>query len=228
VPFALCFALAAPVQAQVCNGFISIGQQVQTPNVVGSVDTIRLTITSGAITGGTPSNQIAFEHLFFDLDCTLASLPGCTDDGGVIRYQGDSTISSNCSGVSWSSNFGNTPGTTPNEVQFTASPAAVLNANDATGCYLEFQIRKESASNDSTPNVIEQRAGFADAECTNGGTSSGTQTAALPFGGTSDEDGRKEAPVLGNIGLIGLLLGLGAVGMLGMRRRSRSVTPRAD
>jgi hypothetical protein len=217
LPFVLWCAVASPVRAQVCNGFITIGQTVETPNVVGSVDTIRLTFKTGAITGQAP-NQLTITHVFFDLDCTQSSLPGCTNDGNVIRYQGDSTISSNCSGPSWSSNYGNTPGTTPNEVVFTASPALVLNASDGTGCYLEFKIRKESGSNDSTPNIIEQRAGYQDAECSNGLTSSGTQTSGLPFGNNTGKDGEK-APVLGSVGMIALLLGLGAVGVLGVRRQ---------
>jgi len=153
---------------------------VQNPNTVGSVDTLRLTLTTGGITGGT-LNQLTIQQVFFDLDCTKTSLPGCTDDGPVINYMGDSTISTNCpGGVSWASNSVG-GGTNPNHVVFQATPHVVLNANDSTGCYIQFQIRKESGSNDSTPGKIEQRAGYAVADCDNGLSSSGLQTADLPF-----------------------------------------------
>src|SRR5262249_15687178 len=61
---------------------------------------------------------------------------------------------------------------TPNEVVFTPSLPAYIEANGG-GCYLEFDVRVEAdRTNDSTPLQIEQRAAFASsASCANGESS---------------------------------------------------------
>ncbi|MFN8625412.1 MAG: hypothetical protein U0587_05450 [Candidatus Binatia bacterium] len=151
-----------------CNGALAIDYTVvQSPNLQGSVDTVQLTIGASTIQGGT---QITINQVFFDLDCDVSSLPGCTDQGAIIRYQGDATITTDCSGISFASNLA-AGGTSPNEVVFSLSPALVIPAGSTNFCHVQFQIRKETGSNpDVTPYVVEERAGFpsGQANCDNG------------------------------------------------------------
>lgn len=205
----LCSA-GSPVQGQnTCNANISINyDSVQMPNTIGSVDTVRLTMSTGTIVGGT---KITIQRVRFNLDCAQASLPGCTDDGLVVRYQGDSTIDTDCAGVTWASN--QIAGGTSNEVVFTATPALELPPNNA-GCFLSFDIQKLSGSNDTTPNLIEQRAFYSagDATCDNDPSplsSTSAQTASLPF---VSDPGRFGAPLLGGFGIVFLTLSLAILG----------------
>jgi len=217
---ALAVAVPACVNAgtmQTCNGLLNISYPVvQSPNTIGSVDTVQIRITTGAISGGSP--QLVISQIVFDLDCTLQSLlmSGCTSDGNAVSYVGDSSITTNCTDgtdpVEWTSNHGG--GDSPNTVVFTASsPAVVAGSGNATGCFLRFNVQKTGGSSDSTPSLIEQRAAFS-ASCTNGGMSSGSNSGALPF--TARATG---APAAGPLGLLALVAGLGLYGMRVLSRR---------
>jgi len=170
---------------QECNAFVGTGMShVENPNTVGSVDTLRIHLTAGSITGGA-LNEVTVVQVLHDLDCVASSLPLCDDDGDVMSYMGDSTITSDClapdgvTPITWTT--GHEVGTTPNRVVFTASPSLVMSANDSVGCDIEFQVRKESGSNDATPGLIEIASGYALAYCDNGLYTHGLNTTALPF-----------------------------------------------
>src|SRR5439155_948260 len=125
----------------------------------------------------------------------------CTDQGDVVEYLGDATITTNCPGVSWTSTqpLGGPGG---NEVVFTPSTAIVIQQNCAPsqqsapppcgGCKVEFGLRvvhQEPAGSDATPQIVEEAAGYiqgqGDAVCNEGLTGSlqsgSTQTANMPI-----------------------------------------------
>src|SRR5207247_2509377 len=69
--------------------------------------------------GGTcpPTNQTV-HRVRFDLDCVANSGgPPCTDQGNVVQYMGDATITTTCAGVTWTS----TTAQAGNEIVFTPS-----------------------------------------------------------------------------------------------------------
>src|SRR5207244_4792583 len=62
--------------------------------------------------------------LRFDLDCAGGGFP-CPDQGPVVSYGGDSTITADCPGVSWTTNVpGGGSGT--NEIVFTPTSPIVI------------------------------------------------------------------------------------------------------
>lgn len=200
-------------QTNTCNANISIDYPPTGSgfNNVGSIDPVRLTLTTGSIQGGT---QISITSVAFDLDCRsrICTSPfgdacfcaentvcssncntgalcinagtTCFDDGNVAGYCDHNTdpsqcdpITTNCASVAWS---GALDPNNPNRVIFTASPALVLSANDATGCFLQFDVRKLApVSNDATPLRIEQVASYLNAQCDNGLASSSAQSGAI-------------------------------------------------
>ena len=99
IGLALAMLLGAPAIARAaltCNGFIHMAYVGHTGNVVR----VRISVGAGAILGGT---KVTMDEIRFDLDCdsTKPLLPPCTDEGPVIEYEGDSTITSTCAGISW-------------------------------------------------------------------------------------------------------------------------------
>src|SRR5438132_12087477 len=87
-------ALAQPARAATCNGFVQI-YYVSGPSsaaMVGDTIRVRLTLFSSSITGGI-SNVLQMDRVRFDLDCSVDAALGlpCTDDGSVLRYQGNIT-----------------------------------------------------------------------------------------------------------------------------------------
>jgi len=170
--------LVAPRQLQAqatCNGTIEISYvSTDNPNVVGSVDRVRLRFGAGGISGGT---TLTLSNIFFDLDCK-AGMAGCVDEGAVVSYKGDSTITTTCSS-SFSSN-NPSGGAATNEIVFTANPSVDIPASTFPFCELQFDIQIVSLSTDSTPNTIEERAGFATASCDNAGTASQIGTGSVP------------------------------------------------
>src|SRR5207249_2676527 len=147
-------------------------------------DTLRVQLTLGALAvqNGT---TFTLNRVRFELDCTntsTGSVP-CTDDGLVIGYNGDATISTTCAGVTWTS--GHATSGSPNEVVFDASPDIVIPAGSANFCQLEFDVTVLGASNDATPNTAEETAGYnasqSDGACDNGLASSGAQSGSIPL-----------------------------------------------
>src|SRR2546428_12047964 len=96
---AIAVIAAAPGVARAvntCNGLITI-DYVAGPDFVlpGDVVRVKLTLGTGSIQGGTKLNV---NRLRFDLDCNdnfTLGLP-CTDEGMIVEYEGDTTITTNC------------------------------------------------------------------------------------------------------------------------------------
>src|SRR5438552_12865204 len=122
-------AVLAPTVAHAvpstCNGALQLvytaganfPQPVPPGNTGDDILTVQLVLGAGAIQNGT---KLTVNDVRFDLDCSAgAGAPSpCTDDGAVIQYLGDGTITTDC-GVSWTSD--NSGSTTPNEVHLTPS-----------------------------------------------------------------------------------------------------------
>src|SRR5262245_44687931 len=126
-------------QAQTCNGLVSV-DYVTGPNyaVPGDVLRVRLTLGTGSINGGT---QLTIQRLRFDLDCNsnfALGLP-CTDEGLMIEYEGDGTITNTCGKTFTSANANFS--TAPNEVVLTPNTPIVIPANQSVPpgfCNVEF------------------------------------------------------------------------------------------
>src|SRR5206468_12394554 len=96
--------------ASVCNAALD-SLFVSGPNFVvpgdATRDTVRLQLTLGAGTIANaptpPGPQLTLHRLRFDLDCSTGGLP-CGDKGNVVSYGGDSTVTTDCPGVTWSTN----------------------------------------------------------------------------------------------------------------------------
>src|SRR5438067_318690 len=168
---------------------------------------ISLSVGTSTITGptGAPDNMTVHK-IRFDLDCVQNSGGNgtntlCMDQGDVVEYMGDATITTDCPGVTWTSSqpLG---GVGANEVVFTPSTAIVIPQSCAPsqaspppacgGCKLEFGLRvvhQEPAGSDATPQIVEEAAGYiqgqGDAVCNEGLTGSlqsgSTQTANMPI-----------------------------------------------
>src|SRR5207302_11292904 len=161
---ALAVAAAAPGVARAvntCNGLITI-DYVTGPNFVipGDVVRVRLTLGTGSIQGGT---KLTVNRVRFDLDCNSNFTLGipCTDEGAIVEYEGDPTITTTCAGVTWSS--GHLVSSSPNEVVFTPSTPVMIPAGQSIPpgfCALEFDVKVLSQSVDSTPDQIEEVTGY--------------------------------------------------------------------
>ena len=152
-------ALTGVAQAQLntCNANIELNY-VAGPPIATPGDTVRVQVNLGAgtINGGT---TFTINRFRFELDCNnppgAGSIP-CTDDGAIIAYVNDNTITTTCTAggnpVTWSTNGA---GTTPNEVIFTPSAAIAIPASTPAFCNIEFDVTVAAISYDSTPNLAE-------------------------------------------------------------------------
>jgi hypothetical protein len=135
----------------------------------GDVIRTRLTLGTGGIEGGT---TLTLQALRFFLQCKAngARLLPCVQDGAVVAYGGDDTITTTCGGVTWATGHG--PDPRSNQVVFTPSVPLEIPANAPAFCELEFDVTILGPSRDATPAVAEQVAGLGfnrnDAECDNG------------------------------------------------------------
>ncbi len=177
----------ASVQLEVAQaGFLAIGDEA----------TITINIGSGPIVGGL-LNQVTIDRVRYELDCNVLAALGvpCTDQGDIMSYDGDATITTagtTCAGLTWSSSLP-LGGSAPNEVVFTPSSPIVLPANvvpDGLTCALSFKAKLDNfepttgPNSDGTPSVVEAVAGFstvepADTSCDNGGHSAGSTSAFI-------------------------------------------------
>ncbi len=176
---------SAHAQAQTCNGLTTI-DYVSGPNfaVPGDVLRVRITLGTGSINGGT---QLTIQRLKFELDCNsnfALGLP-CTDEGAMVEYEGDGTITDTCGKV-WTT--GHPVSSAPNSVVFTPNTPVVIPANQAVPpgfCNVEFDVKVLAApSIDVTPAFIEEVGGYTnlDAACNNGVLASGgSQSSAIPL-----------------------------------------------
>ena len=94
IGLALAALLAAPAAAHAaasCNGLLLIDYVSHVGNTVG----VRITLGTGDILGGT---KLTIDQLQFNLDCdsNFPLVPPCTDEGPVVEYEGDATISTTC------------------------------------------------------------------------------------------------------------------------------------
>jgi len=223
-----------------CNGLLAIDYvSVQSPNTTGSIDRVRLSIGAGAIGGG---NRLDVSRLFFNLDCKarvcsnattnscstdsdcpggtcLAILPACIDDGAVAGYVGN--VTTTCPGITWTAN--SSGGAVPNKVTLTANAAVLIPESTFPHCVVEFDfIKLADQSNDSTPNTIEQVAGFDMAACNNGLAASSAISGAVGVAGVPDISVPVPAPTTSAVGAVLIALGLGTIGHRRLRRRSRA------
>ena len=160
----------SPEGVALCQALLDLSYLTHpTPNTIGSTDTVHLDFGTGGISSGT---QLAISTVSVDLNCSADSAPGtCVDAGNALSYVGDSSIVNDCVvsgiGVTFSSNVPG-GGTVPNDhLVFTASPPIVIPTQIPNLCFLEFGVRVDSQSNDSTPLFIEQRANYV-GQCDNG------------------------------------------------------------
>ncbi len=166
----------------VCNGFINFEYPVAPPpggHNVGDKVTVKLDLGAGSITGG-PLNILAITSVGFDLACTVPPLPVpmCANEGPVISYDGDSSITSDCPGGAppqgpWTSN--NPGGGATTDVVFTAAPKVIIAANtpDPPGtCFLQF-TETILAPSKNPAGFIEQVVSYDMAQCDNGELDSG-------------------------------------------------------
>src|SRR5438093_257155 len=169
-----------------CNGLFTI-DYVGGPSFALPGDTVRvrLTLGTGSIQGGT---ELTVNRLRFYLDCNsdLGLAVPCTDEGSIVEYEGDSTITTTCDGVTWSS--AHPMSATPNEVVLTPSTPVDIPADtpvDPGFCNLEFDVKVLTASIDGTPDQIEETTGYLasadDASCDNNLSSSGQQSSSIPL-----------------------------------------------
>lgn len=171
----------AALASDTCNGFVEINY-VGAPPVsnIGDVLRMRISLGTGTILGGT---KLTIDSFQLNLDCNsnFQLTPPCTDEGAIMEYEGDATITTTCP-VAWSTGHAVSPN--PNEVIFTATPLLDIPAGNATPpgfCDVEFDVKVLATSIDATPGVIEQLVAYNIAECDNGVlVSGGFQTSDIP------------------------------------------------
>jgi hypothetical protein len=165
----------------VCNGFIDFEYPVP-PNPpggthnVGDKVTVKLDLGAGTITGG-PMNILTITSVRFDLACSVPPLPVpmCANEGPVISYDGDSSITTNCPGgpTQWTST--NPGGGATTALIFTASPTIDIlhDTPDPPGtCFLQF-TETVLAPSHNPDGFIEQVVSYSEAACDNGELDSG-------------------------------------------------------
>jgi len=171
--FALAVGLPVAAQAQnVCNAQLNV-DYVSGPSfgIAGSAYTVEVGIGTGSITGGA-NNQITMSQWRFELDCANNPFIGCVDEGAIVSYSGDATISVQGTGcvdingtpVGFSSN-NVAGGTAPNQVVFTPTAPVVMDANvnptSDAACKVQFGITIANApGTDATPLLVQESAGF--------------------------------------------------------------------
>jgi parallel beta-helix repeat protein len=180
--------------ANTCNAFLEIGYGAMQPfSLPGDTVRVAITLGSGSVQGG---SQVVVNRVRFDLDCDADSPLGlnCVDDGAVVTFAGDTTITSDCVDDQGALAFSSSQGISPNQILLTPSRPVVIPANTLGFCSLEFDVVVAARSNDSTDDRIEQVAGFSagqrDARCDNNLASAGSQSAAITLcPGCDDGDG---------------------------------------
>src|SRR5438477_11364624 len=131
--------------ARTCNGLLTI-DYVAGPNFAkpGDVVRVELTIGTGSIQNGSNSTgTFTLNRLRFDLDCNSNFTLGipCTDEGAIVEYEGDPTITTTCAGVTWTS--GHAVSSSPNEVVFTPSTPVMIPAGQSIPtalCALDLDV----------------------------------------------------------------------------------------
>src|SRR5579862_5642942 len=194
---ALLAGLMAPSPAAAlnsCNGVVQFsytaGKNFPQPVPPGTDSddllTVQLTLGAGTIQGGTVLN---LHQVNFDLDCLTGTNGGtssCSDDGAVIAYGGDGSITTDClvngNPVQWVSGHGTT--TSPNEVQLvpeqSGSPVTLsIPAGTTSFCNISFGIQVVGRTSNAD-GFIQQNAFYAVSMCNNGTNASGAGSGSFP------------------------------------------------
>src|SRR5437667_133347 len=162
---------------------------------------IKLDVGAGPISAS--PFQLTVNRLRFDLDCVGSPSLPCTDQGDIVRYLGDTTITSNCTVATGNVTWVSTTAQGGNEIVFNPTDGSgnprplLINQNTAPGdttgggCSVFFNIQvvsQEPASgplSDNTPGEIEQIAGYTttsnDATCAVNQPSGSQQTNNIPI-----------------------------------------------
>lgn len=179
-----------------CNGLLDLTYPGP-PAVaqVGDVIAVQVRLGAGPIQGGT---ELQLTSLAMDLDCNpLDPLTPtlCIDDGAVVSYRGDASITTDCPGVTWTSNNPG-GGTSPNIVVFTATPTLDIPAKSPVlpgFCSITFNVQLVALSPEGS--VIPEIVGYATAFCDNGILDSGGfQTADIITARQTRQFGCYEVP----------------------------------
>ena len=151
-----------------CNGFIHLNYPGAPPaQHVGDVVQVKISFGAGNILGGL---KLIFSGFKFDLDCNPLDplTPSCTDDGPVVSYQGDSTITTDCLGgaITWTSNNPG-GGVTPNVLEFTPSVTFGVLADILAlpgFCSMTFDVKVVGLSPEGSiiPELVEYDQLFCD------------------------------------------------------------------
>jgi hypothetical protein len=168
--------------ANTCNAFIAIDYaSSQVFSDVGDTLMVTLTVGAGSVGGGT---QATINRVRFELDCDAGSPLGlgCLDDGPIITYLGDGSITTDCPRAF---STGHAAGTAPNQIVFTPATPFDIPANNPSFCSITFGIAVAALSDDITPGKAEEVAGYsaanADVRCDNNLSSAGSQSGSIPL-----------------------------------------------
>src|SRR5262249_32516829 len=179
--FTAVFSTAA-LAVDTCNGFVHINYVSH----VGDVVRMQVSLGTGSIQGGTKLT-IESLQLFLDCNANFPLTPPCMDEGAVIEYEGDGTITTTCADpgpipIAWSSNVSG-GGSAINQITCRAPPAPDIRAGSTTppgAGDLEFDVKVIGPDTDGD-GKIEQLVGYDIAKCDNGVlVSGGFQTSDLP------------------------------------------------
>src|SRR5882724_5913952 len=178
-------ALPTAVEAvNTCNTFAAIDYTAG-PNfgLQGDTYTVKLSLFTGSITGGT---KVTVNRVRFNLDCTdgTAGQLNCTDLGASISYTGDATITTDCPTGWTTGNAANS--TSPNQVLLTASTPFDIPANTGSPsvpfCNVQFDVKIANLPSPAQASVAET-AGFdqtqSDGACDNTLKATGTQSGSI-------------------------------------------------
>ena len=174
----LCAVLAVVLAAVPARG-VSIGTCVMNLGVdylssreaalPGDHVRVQLTVGTGVIQGGTRATLHAV-RFFLQCNGPVDHLLPCVQEGTVVAYGGDDTITTTCPGATWAT--GHAAAARPNQVVFMPSVPIDVPAGNPAYCQLEFDVVVLGMPRARTPGVIEQlfAVGFdqADAICDNG------------------------------------------------------------
>jgi len=143
---------------------------------------IRVDVGGGPITVSPP--RVTVNRFRFALDCVANSGFPCTDQGDVVEYLGDATITTSC-GVTWTSDqpMGGVGG---NEIVFTPSTPLVIDQNcvpgdtSCGGCSVAFDLQVANpepmaGSCSITTSLACGATGFGINDCPAGETCVGAQ-----------------------------------------------------
>jgi len=143
---------------------------------------VRMRVDLGAGAVFVSPFTVTVNRVRWDLDCVANSGFPCTDQGDIVEYLGDATITTNCSTAAGNVVWTTTTAQGGNEIVFTPTDGSgnprplVIDENTAPGdtsrggCSLFFNLQvvsQEPASgplSDFTPQVVEQVVGFINGE----------------------------------------------------------------